>query len=61
MGDAIAKPGEAIQAGAVLARIHAADRTQADAACAWLKTAFGVSAQPPAPTPLIAEIIEAPK
>jgi len=59
--DAIAKPGEAIQAGGVLARIHAADRAQADAACARLKTAFDISAQPPAPAPLIAEIISSPK
>ena len=55
--DAIVKPGEAIEAGGVLARIHAADRAQADAACARLKTAFGISAQPPAAEPLIAEII----
>jgi thymidine phosphorylase len=59
--DAIAKPGEAIQAGGVLARVHAADHAQADAACARLKTAFGISAQPPAPKPLIAEIIELPR
>ena len=59
--DAIAKPGEAIQAGGVLARIHAADRAQADAACARLKTAFAISAQSAAPEPLIAEIIELPK
>ena len=55
--DAIAKPGEAIQVGAVLARIHAANRAQADAACTRLKTAFGISAQPPAAEPLIAETI----
>jgi pyrimidine-nucleoside phosphorylase len=59
--DAIAKPGEAIRAGGVLARVHAADRAQADAACVRLKTAFSISAQPPAGEPLIAEIIEAPK
>jgi pyrimidine-nucleoside phosphorylase len=59
--DAIAKPGEAIQAGGVLARIHAADRAQADGACGRLKTAFDISAQPPAPAPLIAEIISSPK
>jgi len=57
--DGLAKPGEAIQVGAVLARIHAADRAQADAARARLKTAFAVSAQPPAAEPLIAEIIPA--
>jgi pyrimidine-nucleoside phosphorylase len=59
--DAIAKPGEVIKAGGVLTRIHAADRAQADAACARLKTAFAISAQPPAAQPLIAEIIELPK
>ena len=56
--DALAKPGETIQAGCVLARVHAADRAQADAACTRLKTAFAISAQPPAAEPLIAEIIE---
>jgi pyrimidine-nucleoside phosphorylase len=55
--DAIAKPGEAIKAGAVLARIHAVGHAQADAASARLKTAFAVSAQPPVAEPLIAEII----
>ena len=59
--DAIAKPGESIQAGDVLARVHAADQAQADAACARLKTGFGISVQPPAAQPLIAEIIATPK
>jgi pyrimidine-nucleoside phosphorylase len=59
--DALAKPGEAIQAGGVMARVHAANRTQADAACTRLKTAFGITAQPPAAQPLIAEIIESQK
>lgn len=59
--DALAKPGEAVKAGGVLARIHAADRSQADAACARVKTAFDIFAQPPAAQPLIAEIIESPK
>jgi thymidine phosphorylase len=56
--DAIAKPGEVIQAGGVLARVHAADHAQADSACARLQTAFGISAQPPAAEPLIAEIVK---
>lgn len=55
--DAIVKPGEAIQAGAMLARVHAAGRAQADAACAQLNTALDISAQPPAAEPLIAETI----
>ena len=59
--DALAKPGEAVRAGDVLARIHAADQAQAGAACGRLKTAFEIAAQPPAAQPLIAEIIESPK
>jgi thymidine phosphorylase len=59
--DAIAKPGEAIQAGGLLARVHAADRAQVEVACARLRTAFGISAQPAVAEPLIAEIIELPK
>jgi thymidine phosphorylase len=55
--DALAKPGEAIQAGEVLARVHAADHAGAEAASARLKEAFEVSAQPPALQPLIADII----
>ncbi len=55
--DRLAKPGEAVQAGGVLVRIHAADTAQADAACARLRTAFEISAQPPAAMPLIAQII----
>ena len=59
--DAISKPGETVQAGGVLARIHAADHAQANAACARLKTAFGISAQPPATQPLIARVVKAAK
>jgi thymidine phosphorylase len=59
--DAIAKPGEPTAAGGLLARVHAAGQAQANAACARLKDAFAISAQPPAATPLIAEVIEAPK
>ena len=59
--DALAKPGEPIQAGAVLARVHAGNHAQADAACARLRTAFGISAHPPAAQPLIAEIIDLPE
>ena len=58
--DAIAKPGEAISARGVLARVHAADARQGKEACARLKTAFKISAQPPAAIPLIEGIIEAP-
>jgi pyrimidine-nucleoside phosphorylase len=58
--DALAKPGEAVKVGGLLARIHAADHAQAEAASARLKAAFKISHEPPAATPLIAETIEAP-
>jgi pyrimidine-nucleoside phosphorylase len=57
--DALIKPGETVQIGSALARIHAPDQAQAEAACARLKTAFAISAQPPAAIPLIADTIEA--
>ena len=56
--DKIAKPAEPIKAGGLLARIHATDLAQAEAAGARLGTAFEISAQPPAPSPLIADIIQ---
>jgi pyrimidine-nucleoside phosphorylase len=56
--DQLAKPGEAVRAGDVLARIHAADPASAKAAIAQLKTAFEISAKRPAQTPLVVEIIQ---
>lgn len=56
--DELMKPGEAVQAGSALARIHATDQAQAAAACARLQAAFEVSPQPPAAIPLIADTIE---
>ena len=55
--DALAKPGEAVQAGGVLARVHAADQARAEAASDRLETAFEVSAHPPALQPLIAGVV----
>ena len=55
--DALVKPGEAIQSGGVLTRIHATDAAQAEAACARLELAFEISAQPPVVNPLIAGTI----
>ncbi len=54
--DALAKPGEPIRTGEILARIHAADNSHAEMAHARLKAAFGISALPPVPQPLIAEV-----
>ena len=55
--DSIAKPGEPIEAGGVLTRIHAAEPAQAEAAAARLELAFEISAQPTEVRPLIAKII----
>jgi pyrimidine-nucleoside phosphorylase len=55
--DEIAKPAEPIKAGGLLARIHATDRAQAEAARARLETAFEISAQPPVVNPLIADTV----
>jgi len=59
--DALVKPGEAVSAGDLLARVHAADPAQASAACARLKSALEIRAQPPAAQPLIAQTIESPQ
>jgi pyrimidine-nucleoside phosphorylase len=54
--DRLLKPGEAVQRGATLARIHAIDSKQAAAASERLKTAFEIRAKPHRVAPLIAEI-----
>lgn len=55
--DQLAKPGEAASVGSTLARIHAADSSQAKAACARLKDAVAISSKPTKAQPLIAEVI----
>lgn len=57
--DRIAKPGEAVRAGSVLARVHARDVASAEAATSRLSTAFEISKQPLVTEPRIAELIEA--
>ena len=56
--DRIAKPGEPVQPGSVLARVHAADRSQAEAGRVLLKSAFEIKAQSPSHAPLILEVIK---
>jgi pyrimidine-nucleoside phosphorylase len=56
--DEIAKPADPVKAGSLLARIHAKDRAQAEAARARLEMAFEVSAQPPVVNPLITGTIQ---
>ena len=55
--DHIAKPGEAIQTGDLLTRIHAANRAQANAARSRLQGAFEISRRRPTLGPLISEVI----
>jgi pyrimidine-nucleoside phosphorylase len=55
--DQIAKPGEAVQAGSVLARIHAPDRRRAASARARLAAAFAVSMSRPKPRRLVLETL----
>jgi pyrimidine-nucleoside phosphorylase len=55
--DQLAQPGEAVGVGSVLARVQAATREQAEAACARLTDAFEISPEPPPAAPLIREMI----
>ena len=55
--DQLAKPGESVQAGDVLARIHAADAAQAESAARRLLPAFLFSETPPSLNPLLAETV----
>ena len=57
--DQLMKPGETVQRGATLARIHAVAPQQATAACERLKTAFEIRVKSHRAAPLIAEIIGA--
>jgi pyrimidine-nucleoside phosphorylase len=55
--DQIAKPGGRVEKSDVLCRVHAGSQPETTTAIARLKSAFGISARPPAEIPLIAEII----
>jgi pyrimidine-nucleoside phosphorylase len=55
--DQIVKPGDHVEKSGTLCRVHAAGSVQAEAAKARLKTAFEISAERPAQTRLIQEII----
>jgi pyrimidine-nucleoside phosphorylase len=56
--DQIAKPGERVEPGGVLCRVHAADAAQARAEVARLKTAFKISPGRFKSAPLVVEIIQ---
>jgi pyrimidine-nucleoside phosphorylase len=55
--DQMIKPGERVEKGGLLCRVHAASPAQFKAAAARIKTAFKVSAKPFKPAPLVVEII----
>ena len=55
--DQLAKPGEQVRTGSLLARVHAGDHTHAVAAVRQLKTAFDISAQTPPGPRLVAETV----
>jgi pyrimidine-nucleoside phosphorylase len=56
--DRLVKPGELVDAGATLVRVHADSAAQAEMASARLASAFTISDTPPAEVPLISEVIE---
>jgi thymidine phosphorylase len=55
--DQIAKPGERVEKGGVLCRLHASTPAQAGAGAARLKTAFEISSKRTKPAPLMGEVI----
>lgn len=55
--DQLTKPGDLVQRGATLARVHATNQKQARKACETLKKAFEVSLKRPHASRLIAETI----
>jgi pyrimidine-nucleoside phosphorylase len=56
--DQLAKSGDQVQRSSTLARIHAKDAAQANAACERLKSAFEISEKPPMAAKLIHEVIQ---
>ena len=55
--DGIAKPGQEVSKGSLLARLHAADRAQAEAASRRLATAFEIADRPGVAAKLVAEAL----
>jgi len=55
--DRLAKPGEPVKAGEVLARVHAASHREAREARQRLGLAFAITSRPQAPSELVAEVV----
>jgi len=58
--DRLAKPGEKVGVGSIVARVHAADAKQAKAAAARIETAFSFVVRVHAIKPLISDVVIAP-
>jgi pyrimidine-nucleoside phosphorylase len=56
--DVIAKPGQQVECGSTLARVHATDKARAETAAARIYTAFEFTSEPVTPEPLIREILK---
>jgi pyrimidine-nucleoside phosphorylase len=56
--DMLVAPGEAVESGSILCRVHAQDQAQAEAAMFALKNAFVLSEIREEPAPLIAGIVK---
>jgi len=55
--DALAKPGEKVVKGSLLARVHGSTRDAAEAAARRIAAAIRISEEPPQPRPLVHEVI----
>lgn len=55
--DKLVKSGEPVSRGSLLARVHAVDKQQAEAAARQVREAFAISSKKPKLTPLIAEVV----
>jgi thymidine phosphorylase len=55
--DELAKPGQSVRRGDLLARVHAGAEEQADAAVVRLGSAFTLADEPPAVGPLVPEVL----
>ena len=55
--DRLAKPGEAVTPGSILARVHGQNVAQVQEACGSLAEAFRLADAPPAPEPIVREVV----
>jgi thymidine phosphorylase len=53
----LAKRGDRVEQGQALAEVHARNSTDADAVEAEAAAAYELSAEPPAPTPIVLDVL----